>query len=167
MNTVTSILEAVYLLLSGETALSDIRFLRAYPDGFKQSPLTRSTVTVGFSAAELSPGGFTGYCGEDPETGRERYARRAAIKMKLELFIPKEQAGVNCAALFTRISDCLFAGELSGAIVGIEGGETAWNRQAGAYVLPVTLRLSAMLASPGGADDVLFDEIVVKAKGVN
>ncbi len=83
MNTIASIVESVYRLLSEDAGLRDISFVRAYPGGFKRSPMTECTVTTGLLAAELSPGGFADYCGEDDETGGERYFRRAAVKIRV------------------------------------------------------------------------------------
>lgn len=161
MDTIDAILRRIHAVLANEPLLETVKFVLAYPKGFRQNPLSGAVVAVGLDGLEMEPGAFSGYCGTDPQTGGELFGRRASLRVRLELYVPQSDEGTSLFELYTAVADCLLAEQLGGALLEIGCAAPEWNRQFCAYLLPVTLKIKTMLGS-ARPQEPEFDELIVK-----
>lgn len=104
MITVSELIESVMSMLSANSELSGIRFVKAFPECGMPNPLKRVIVAVGLSSVQVKPtlGGYYGI-----KNGEELTGGRAEAKLQLHIFSPKAAGAIGCNAAFLSLCGAL------------------------------------------------------------
>ena len=143
------IIEETVALLKSDSALSSCRILKAHPDQFHQSPLSKVTVTVSFAGAEIANAAMGDF-----------YGKSADITLNLTVWSPLRMGG---EAAWTAASNLCGALMFSGlGFMNIQCGEISYDSSAMAFSLPCRAKKKLMFGQASSGEAVAG--VVVKGK---
>jgi len=130
---------AIVEWLSGQQALSGIRFLTEYPAENKAVPLRSPIVAVGLGSVSITDKFVANNNGV---LERQEYCRTANLRMRFDIHVPFSEGGSHCHEIFTKVLDLLtFASDLNLRASGCE--DVRAHRDTDAFVLGAWAEVTA------------------------
>lgn len=152
------IIEETVALLKSDSALSSCRILKAHPDQFHQSPLSKVTVTVSFAGAEIANAAMGDFLGTRP--AGDFYGKSADITLNLTVWSPLRMGG---EAAWTAASNLCGALMFSGlGFMNIQCGEISYDSSAMAFSLPCRAKKKLVFGQASSGEAVAG--VVVKGE---
>ena len=153
-----SVIEQTIDLLKRDGELSSCRILKAHPDCFHQSPLSKVTVTVSLGGAQVASAAMGDFLGT--RSSGAFYGKSAEVTLDITVWSPLSAGGE--AAWETASSLCgdlMFSGL---GFTSVQCGEISYHSGAMALTLPCQAKIRLAFGKASGGEAV--SGVVVKGK---
>ena len=153
-----SVIEQTIDLLKRDGELSSCRILKAHPDCFHQSPLSKVTVTVSLGGAQVASAAMGDFLGT--RSSGDFYGKSAEVTLDITVWSPLSAGGE--AAWETASSLCgdlMFSGL---GFTSVQCGEISYHSGAMALTLPCQAKIRLAFGKASGGEAV--SGVVVKGK---
>lgn len=153
-----SVIEETIDLLKSDGELADCRILKAHPDCFHQSPLSKVTITVSFGGAQVTSAAMGDFLGT--RSSGDFYGKSAEVTLDVTVWSPLTAGGEAAWETASSLCGALMFSNLG--FTGIQCGEISYHSSAMALTLPCRAKIRLAFGKASGGEAV--SGVVVKGK---
>lgn len=143
-----------------------IEIAEAFRPEARAGPVSQAMICVGIDEI-TSDAGSAQYIGVNGADGADVYGKTMCITASLRVYVPMQEGGLSCHAVFSRIADFLLLGNSTLKVAGLKCGELGYHSGLCAYTLTALAQFKTTAVNQYQDGEVISSVIVTRRGDYN